>query len=54
MILCDHAQCPARALREIYFDNGFSLFTCLHHAGMWFAWIKGDERFSLDQKLIVT
>lgn len=54
MQTCDQRGCTARALREMWFDNGSSLHFCSHCAAQHFPWIEPDVRFSAEPCVIVT
>ena len=53
METCDQRGCDARALREMWFDNGSSLWFCAHHCAQNFPWIEPEVRFSDEPCLIV-
>ena len=53
METCDQRGCEARALREMWFDSGGSLWFCSHHCAQNFPWIEPDVRFSDEPCLIV-
>ena len=54
MIVCDQRDCTARATREVWFDNGHSLWACSHHSATWFPWIEAKVRFDEEPTVIVT
>lgn len=54
MTLCDQGGCTARATREVWMDNGLSLYACGHHAAEWLPWIDPEVRFDLEPCVIVT
>ena len=54
MIVCDQRGCPARAIRQITFDNGLSLWACGSCCATWFPDLPAKIRFEPDHVEIVT
>jgi hypothetical protein len=50
---CDNRGCNARALKELWLDNGLSLYFCGHHAAQHMPWLSVEERFS-EEPMIIT
>lgn len=54
MNLCDQGGCTARATRELWFDNGHTLWMCGHHAARAYPDLPIETRFDLEPAVIVT
>lgn len=51
MNLCDQGGCTARATREVWMDNGYSLWFCGHDAAEAFP-LPDDVRFAVEDVVI--
>lgn len=54
METCDQGGCPARATRELRFDNGCSLWACSYHCNQWIPGLPAETRYTLEPATIIT